>query len=121
MPKLGRLDHNGVLVAVEDCSDEDHKTCPHGRTVAMEDGHDMGNRLNGYRWDFNHGCFLPKSVELLDQAERNSPELLEALILTLEAIVAAFNVPVPHRAQKALKRYRDRNPARPHPADGDPA
>ena len=76
MPEIAKLDEQGVLIAVEECSDDDHKTDPVARTVKLEGPHDMRQRLKGYRWDFGRHCFLPLSAEPLDAAERDTAELV---------------------------------------------
>ena len=74
------LDERGILREVRTVSEADYATDPALRTVALPAGHDMGQRLGQYQWDFLRGCFLPLSVEPLDVAEREAPELVEVLV-----------------------------------------
>ena len=117
MPHIAKIDHQGMLVGVEDCCAEDHKTCPIARTVALPDGHDMHERANGYRWDFTRACFLPLSAEPLDAAERDTPELVEGLVQAIEHIQELMQIDLPKTSQRALKAYRRAIPRSRHPAD----
>ena len=74
------LDERGILREVRTVSEADYATDPARRTVALPPGHDMAQRLGQYSWDFLRGCFLPLSVEPLDVAEREAPELVEVLV-----------------------------------------
>lgn len=112
MPHIARLDQQGMLLGVEDCCTEDHRTCPIARTVALPDGHDMRERGNGYRWDFTRACFLPLSAEPLDAAERDTPELVEGLVQAIEHIQQLMQLDLPKTSQRALTNYRRRNPRR---------
>ena len=106
MPDVARLDERGVLVAVETVSDPDQKTDPQARTVALPTGHDMGQRLGGYRYDFIAGCFLPVSTEPLDVAERETPGLVEGLVEFIEAIERQLDFPLPARTKAAVTAWR---------------
>lgn len=112
MPHIARLDEQGMLLGVEDCCAEDHKTCPLARTVALPEGHDMRGRANGYRWDFTRACFLPLSAEPLDAAERDTPELVEGLVQAIEHIQQLMQLDLPKTSRRALQNYRRRNPRR---------
>ena len=92
MPHIARLDEQGMLLGIEDCCHEDHKTDPIARTVALEEGHDMHQRAKGYRWDFARQCFLPLSAEPLEAAERDTAELVEGIVEALEHIEATMKV-----------------------------
>jgi len=125
MPHIARLDEQGMLVAVEDCCAEDHKTCPIAGTVALPQGHDMRGRGKGYRWDFTRACFLPLSAEPLDAAERDTPELVEGLVQAIEHIQQLMQLDLPKTSQRALQNYRRRNPRLTpevvEPTTGEPA
>lgn len=112
MPHIARLDEQGMLLGVEDCRAEDHKTCPIARTVALPEGHDMRERGNGYRWDFTRACFLPLSAEPLDAVERDTPELVEGLVQAIEHIQQLMQLDLPKTSRRALQNYRRRNPRR---------
>jgi len=112
MPHIAKLDEQGMLVCVEDCCAEDHKTCPVARTVALPEGHDMRERGNGYRWDFGRQCFMPLSAEPLDAAERDTPELVEGLVQAIEHLQTLLTAALPPTSQRALQNYRRRNPRR---------
>jgi hypothetical protein len=73
-----------MLIAVETVTVDAHRTDPRACTVALPDGHDMRQRLKGYRWDFRRHCFLPLTTEPLDAAERDSPDPVEALVQAVE-------------------------------------
>ena len=120
MPHIAKLDDQGMLVAVEECCADDHKTCPIARTVALPDNHDMRERGNGYRWDFTRACFLPLSAEPLDAAERDTPELVEGLVQAIEHIQELMQLNLPRTSQRALSAYRRAIPRRRHPADPTP-
>ena len=98
MPHIARLDERGMLLGIEDCCHEDHKTCPIARTVALEEGHDMHQRAKGYRWDFTRACFLPLSAEPLD-------------------IQATLKVVLPKRTRRVLQAYRRRSPKQGEPVE----
>jgi hypothetical protein len=106
MPDLAKLDSDGTLIAVETVSADEHRTDPQAGIVALPDGHDMRQRLKGYRWDFRRHCFLPLTTEPLDAAERDTPDLVEALVQAVEHLEQALNVPLPKRSQQALRAYR---------------
>ena len=112
MPEIAKLDEQGVLIAVEECSDDDHKTDPVARTVKLEGPHDMRQRLKGYRWDFGRHCFLPLSAEPLDAAERDTAELVEGLVEAVEYLEELFNLTLPKRTKRALKAFRRHTPRR---------
>ena len=117
MPHIARLTPDGVIVAVEECHADDHKTCPRARTVALDDGHDMRGRCHAYRWDFNHQCFLPLSAEPLDAADRDTPELVEGLVQAVEDVFNALCREPSRRTARALAAYRRHTPRPRDPAD----
>ena len=84
MPDIARLDEDGLLVAVETVADEEHGTDLAKRKIALPDGHDMQRHLKNYRWDVLRGHFIPKSMEPLAEAERETPELVEGLVEAIE-------------------------------------
>ena len=86
MPDIARLDENGLLVAVETVADDEHGTDLAKRKIALPDGHDMRRHLKNYRWDVLRGHFIPKSMEPLAEAERETPELVEGLVEAIEHI-----------------------------------
>jgi hypothetical protein len=51
MPDIAKLDGDGMLIAVETVTADEHRTDPQAGTVALPDSHDMRQRLKGYRWD----------------------------------------------------------------------
>ncbi len=106
MPDIAKLDTDGMLIAVETVSADRHRTDPQAGTVALPDGHDMRHRLKSYRWDFRRHCFLPLTTEPLDAAERDTPDLVEALVQAVEHLEQALNVPLPRRSKQALRAYR---------------
>lgn len=106
MPDIAKLDADGTLIAVETVISDQHRTDPQAGTVALPDGHDMRQRLNGYRWDFRRHCFLPLTTEPLEVAERDTPDLVEALVQAVEHLEQALNVPLPKRSKQALRAYR---------------
>jgi hypothetical protein len=106
MPDIARLDERGVLVAVETVSALDHLTDPRARTVALPAGHDMAQRLGGYRYDFIAGCFLPVSTEPLDTAERETPGLVEGLVEFVEALERELDFPLPAKTKAAITAWR---------------
>ncbi|MBK8174817.1 MAG: hypothetical protein IPK66_05960 [Rhodospirillales bacterium] len=106
MPDIAKLDEDGMLIAVETVTADAHRTDPQAGMVALPDGHDMRQRLKGYRWDFRRHCFLPLTTEPIEVAERDSPELVEALVQAVEHLEEALNVPLPKRSKRALRAYR---------------
>ena len=116
MPDLAKLDADGTLIAVETVTADEHRTDPQAGIVALPDGHDMRQRLKGYRWDFRRHCFLPLSTEPIDVAERDTPDLVEALVQAIEHLEQALDVPLPKRSKQALRAYRRIVPRR---SDGD--
>jgi hypothetical protein len=116
MPDIARLDADGTLIAVETVTADQHSTDLQAGTVALPDGHDMRRRLKGYRWDFRRHCFLPLTTEPLEVAERDTPDLVEALVQAIEHLEQALNVPLPKRSKRALRAYRRVVPRR---SDGD--
>lgn len=106
MPDIARLDERGVLVAVETVSYADHLTDPQKRTVALTTGHDMGQRIGGYRYDFIAGCFLPVSTEPLDVAERETPGLVEGLVEFVEAVERELGFDLPVKTKGAITAWR---------------
>ena len=116
MPDIARLDRDGTLIAVETVTVDAHRTDPQAGIVALPDGHDMRQRLKGYRWDFRRHCFLPLSTEPIEVAERDTPDLVEALVQAIEHLEQALSVPLPKHSQQALRAYRRIVPRR---SDGD--
>jgi hypothetical protein len=112
MPEIARLDEQGMLIGVEECSDDDHKTCPIARTVKLEGKHDVRQLLRRYRWDFGRQCFLPLSAEPLDVAERDTSELVEGLVEALEHIEEKLKIDWPKRTKRVLKEFRRHTPRR---------
>jgi hypothetical protein len=88
MPDIARLDEDGLIVAVETVADEEHGTDLAKRQIALPDGHDMHRHLRNYRWDVLRGHFIPKSMEPLAEAERETPELVEGLVEAIEDLYA---------------------------------
>ncbi len=116
MPDIAKLDSEGMLIAVETVTADQHRTDPQAGSVALPDGHDMRQRLKGYRWDFRRHCFLPLTTEPLEVAERDTPDLVEALVQAVEHLEQALDVPLPKRSKQALRAYRRIVPRR---TDGD--
>lgn len=112
MPDIARLDSDGTLVAVETVPPDQHRTDLQARTIALPEHHDMRQRLNGYRWDFRHHCFMPLSTEPLAAAERDDPDLVEGLVQAVEEIEEKLGVAMPHLTRQALRQYRRRAPRR---------
>lgn len=112
MPEIARLDEQGMLVGVEECCDDDHKTCPIARTFKFEGNHDVRQLLRKYRWDFARQCFLPLSAEPLDVAERDTAELVEGLVEALEHIEEKLKIDWPKRTKRVLKEFRRHTPRR---------
>lgn len=128
--EIARLDEDGMIIAVENVPEADHRTDPVARTVRLDDGHDMRNRIRGYKWNFNRHCFETLSREPLDVAERDTSELVEGLVETIEDLaeyVAAAdahddNPAVPRkkfkmsrRMKRVMKEYRRHAPRRAQP------
>jgi hypothetical protein len=88
MPDIARLDENGLIVAVETVADEEYGTDLAKRRIALPDGHDMHRHLRNYRWDVLRGHFIPKSMEPMAEAERETPELVEGLVEAIEDLYA---------------------------------
>jgi len=106
MPDIAKLDADGTLIAVETVTADRHRTDPQAGTVALPDGHDMRQRLKGYRWDFRRHCFLPLTTEPIEVAERDTPDLVEALVQAIEHLEKELNIPLPKRSKQALRAYR---------------
>jgi hypothetical protein len=110
MPDIARLDEDGVCVAVETVSPEDHRTDPGRRTVALPAHHDMRQRLGQYRWDFLRHAFLPLPGDPLSLAEREAPrltdELTQGLVEFVEHLERRLGIELPPRTRKAIARYR---------------
>lgn len=111
MPEIARLNPDGTVACVEPCCDEDHKTCPVAMTVALDDNHDMRERGNGYRWDFQWQCFLPLNAPILE--EPDTAELVEGIVETIEALGDSGRLQLPRRMKRALAAYRRHVPRRP--------
>jgi hypothetical protein len=86
MPDIARLDEDGLLIAVETVSEDEHVTDIAAGKFALDDGHDMRTKLKSYRWDVRRGHFIPLSMEPLAEAERETPELVEGLVEAIEDI-----------------------------------
>jgi len=117
MPDIAKVDADGTLIAVETVTADRHRTDPQAGTVALPDGHDMRQRLKGYRWDFRRHCFLPLTTEPLEVAERDTPDLVEALVQAIEHLEQALNIPLPKRSKQALRAYRRLVPRRQETGD----
>lgn len=89
--EIARIDENGVIVAVEPCSEADYRTDPVARTVRLEPNHDMRDRLMAYRWDFNANAFIPASNEPFDIAQRDNNELVEGFVEAIESMIEYFD------------------------------
>lgn len=121
--EVARLDENGMIIAVEECSQEDYRTDPISRTVQLEPGHDMRNKINGYRFNWHSGMFMPLSTEPMDIAERDTAELVDVIMDTIEDVtdyLAHTSPPgqkfkVSARTERVLgnfRRYRPRKAKR---------
>ena len=109
--EIARLDENGVITSVETVSEADCRTDPVARTVRLDGNHDMRNRINGYRWNFNRHQFEALSQEPLDVAERDTSELVEGLVEVVEDLVehsmaADEHAKNPAKARKEFKLSR---------------
>ncbi len=100
------LDERGILREVRTVSEADYVTDPAMRAVALPPGHDMGQRLGQYQWDFLRGCFLPLSVEPLDVAEREAPELVEVLVSIADELHAKGIITMTKEQRAALSDWR---------------
>ena len=60
--EIAILDDDGVIIGVQQCSEDDFKTDSVRKTVQLDDSHDMHLRLRAYKYDFNRNCFLPLST-----------------------------------------------------------
>lgn len=85
--EIARLDEDGVITAVETVAEADYRTDPISRTVCLDPNHDMRNRIKSYRWNWHRQHFEPRSLEPLDVAERDTAELVEGLVETIEDLV----------------------------------
>lgn len=74
------LDDRGVIREVRTVSEADYKTDPAARTVALPPGHDMGQRLGQYAWDFLRQCFMPVPHGPLDSVASENAGLVSALV-----------------------------------------
>lgn len=123
--EIARLDENGVIIAVEPCSEQDYRTDPVSRTVRLDPGHDMNKYIGNYRWDFHKHTFEALSLYLLDVAERDTSELVEGLVETIEDLVEYVGAADAHaedpskprkkfklskRMTRVLKEYRRKAP-----------
>lgn len=86
MPEIALLDDDGVLIAVEHCDADRYKTDPVAKTVMLSDGHDVRKMIKLYRWNFTKNTFIPLSTEPLDEAERDTSELVEGILDAIEDI-----------------------------------
>lgn len=112
MPDIARLDRDGVLIAVATVAAAEWKTNPQARTVQLPDAHDMRERLGAYRFDYVRNRFMPVSREPLDVADRDGPELLDALVFTVWKLVRQDVVTVPPKVRQALQNWRQTLDAR---------
>lgn len=125
MPReIARLDESGMIVAVEECSPDDYRTDPISRSVQLEPGHDMRNKINGYRFNWHSGVFMPLSTEPMDIAERDTAELVDVIMDTIEDVTDYLEhtsppgdnkFKVPARTKRVLddfRRYRPRKAKR---------
>ena len=101
---IARLDENGVITSVETVTEADHRTDPFARTVRLDDGHDMRNRIKGYKWNFNKHQFEPLSTEPLDVADRDTSELVEGLVEVVEDLVEYVSAADEHAKNPAKAR-----------------
>lgn len=123
--EIARLDENGVIIAVEPCSEQDYRTDPISRTVRLDPGNDMHKYIGNYRWDFHKHTFEALSLHLLDVAERDTSELLEGFVETIEDLVEYVEAADAHeedpntprkkftlskRMNRVLKEYRRKAP-----------
>lgn len=123
--EIARLDENGVIIAVDPCSEADYRTDPVARTVRLDAGHDMHKYIGNYRWNFNRHTFEALSLQALDMAERDTAELVEGIVETVEDLVEyvesadnhADNPSNPRkrfilskRMKRVLKEYRRNSP-----------
>jgi hypothetical protein len=106
MPDIARLDDNGVLTAVATVADADWKTDPQARTVQLPANHDMRERIGTYRYEFVRQRFMPVSREPLDVADRDGPDLVDALVFTVWELVRQDVVAVPAKVRQALQAWR---------------
>lgn len=109
--EIARLDEDGVITAVETVSEADHRTDPVARTVRLDTGHDMRNRIKSYKWNFNRQQFEPLSQEPLDVAERDTSELVEGLVEVVEdliehSVAADEHAKNPAKSRKEFKLSR---------------
>lgn len=95
--EVGRLDENGILIAVEPCGESAYRTDAIERTVRLEPGHDMRNRIGNYRYDWHKHAFMPLSQEALELAERDTSELVEGIVETIEDITEYLKKNAPRR------------------------
>jgi hypothetical protein len=86
MPDIARIDEDGLLTAVETVVEDEHVTDLAAGKIALDDNHDMRQRLKNYRWDVRRGHFIPLSMEPLAEAERETPELVEGIVEAIEHI-----------------------------------
>jgi hypothetical protein len=106
MPDIARLDDNGLLIAVDTVADADWRTDPQARTVKLPANHDMRERIGTYRYEFLRQRFMPVSREPLDVADRDGPELVDALVFTVWELVRQDVVTVPPKVRQALQAWR---------------
>lgn len=130
--EVARLDEDGVIIAVDVVSEVDYRTDPISRTVRLDPGHDMHNRIRGYRWRFNRQQFEPLTQEPLEVAERDTSELVEALVETVEDLVDYAKAADDHadnpakprkkfklsrRMDRVLKEWRRHRPRKAEPPE----
>jgi hypothetical protein len=106
MPDIARLDQDSLLVAVDTVADADWKTDPLARMVRLPANHDMRERIGAYRFDYLRHRFMPVSQEPLDVADRDGPELVDALVFTVWELVRQDVVTVPPKVRQALQAWR---------------
>lgn len=122
--EVARLDENGVITSVETVTEQNYKTDPVARTVRLEPGHDMRNHLRSYRWNFHRNTFESLSTTAVDVAERDTAELVEGMVETIEDIAEHLNsvnenrknvshqvkeFKLSRRMDRVLKEYRRHN------------
>ena len=109
MPDIARIDEDGLLTAVETVVEDEHVTDFAAGKIALDDNHDMRQRLKNYRWDVRRGHFIPLSLEPLAEAERETPELVDGIVEAIEHIYEAIGKKQhepPARTKRAIEKFR---------------
>jgi hypothetical protein len=131
MPDIARLDEDGLLIAVETVSEDEHVTDIAAGKFALPHNHDMRLHIKNYRWDVRRGHFVPLSMEPLEEEERATPELVEGIVEALEDIYeklgnksaarraavesaseAAADLVMPERSKRVFEQFRRHVPRR---------